>query len=242
VVLDVLLDVDLKGRLVADEATQRLLLEVDTLSVDIQRLESEVLFARESGAEHLEAFLTDELIPRLEAELDGISILDSVFRVGDVVVLLDGLQSEEQLLTAGVSVYRADDPFVDNEPPDTQIVSTGPARIELGTTWSLTAQATDDRPGTLLFSVRVDDGAWSSWEADDVMQFEGLSPGVHRIEVRSRDRFHNNDESPSARTVEVEDEAPPAWLCHFRRTGSPRWHVLWLLALPALWLRRRRRA
>ena len=49
----------------------------------------------------------------------------------------------------------------------------------------------------LLYSYKVDDGAWSGWGGDSA-QISGLSDGVHNVYVKARDNSGNEDPTPAA--------------------------------------------
>ncbi len=107
--------------------------------------------------------------------------------------------------TQGLSLYRGES---DKDPPRTrlslsrnsnQASASGFIRIALAgmDRW----KQTEERQ--LLFSWRMDDGAWTEFAESDEAQFEGLAPGRRRLEVRSMDRNGNLEKQASTYWFEV---------------------------------------
>jgi signal transduction histidine kinase len=79
----------------------------------------------------------------------------------------------------------------------------------------------DTRTEDLLYSYRVDGGAWSAFAANTKAWLADLSPGQHLFEVRAMDRDLNTDPTPAR---------------HAFRVLRPWWAEPWLLALVGLLL------
>ena len=99
----------------------------------------------------------------------------------------------------GVSVFS---PEADTDPPQAvirlgsnqkEVTANGRANLVFSgiDKWKQTA---DDR---LLFSYRMDGGAWSAFAAAESAAFKGLSPGRHHFEVRAMDRNANIGPKPA---------------------------------------------
>ena len=61
----------------------------------------------------------------------------------------------------------------------------------------------------LLFSWRLDGGAWSPYSAETPVLFDRLDPGMHTIDARAIDRQFNVDPTPASVTFDV---LAPVWL------------------------------
>jgi signal transduction histidine kinase len=77
----------------------------------------------------------------------------------------------------------------------------------------------DTRTGDLLFSYRVDGGAWSAFSPSTRAWMAGLEPGTHLFEVRAMDRDLNVDPTPAR---------------HRFRVLRPWWAQPWLIGLVGL--------
>lgn len=95
---------------------------------------------------------------------------------------------------------------VDNTPPETTITA-GPAEgAEVATAAVSLAFAGADNltsAGNLVFSVRLDGGAWPAFGPATAATFAGLAEGPHTVEVRARDLAGNEDPTPAARRFTV---------------------------------------
>ena len=96
-------------------------------------------------------------------------------------------------------------------PPDTQISTflekvsqPGNTRIE----WSGRDALNQTPQSKLLYSWRLDAGAWSPFSSETGKTFLGLKIGPHMLEVRARDRALNVDPVPASAEFRV---IPPVW-------------------------------
>ena len=97
----------------------------------------------------------------------------------------------------------------DTIPPETTITS-GP------TGWINTASATftwtgtDDTTstGNLVYSYRLDGGAWSTFSSGTKIALDSLSDGSHTFEVKAKDEAGNEDQSPASQSFSVDTVAP----------------------------------
>ncbi len=101
--------------------------------------------------------------------------------------------------TRGVSLYHPDadmDPpktFVPEEKNVRQITPQGEVRFVFTGTdrWHFTQRE------RLLYSFRLDQGAWSAFQEETIALFKGVSSGNHSFEVRAMDRNWNIDPTPA---------------------------------------------
>jgi subtilase family serine protease len=95
---------------------------------------------------------------------------------------------------------------VDLTPPETEITA-GPADSSWvsASTVTINFRGSDhiSLPGALLFSWRLDGGAWSDFGTTASVQLTGLASGLHTFEVRSRDQALLQDPSPARRVFRV---------------------------------------
>ena len=99
----------------------------------------------------------------------------------------------------------------DSKPPRTQITF-GPQRVaqpgKLEIHWTGTAAWHSLRDSALQYSFRLDGGAWSAYTASQSHSFSNLPTGLHRFEVRARDRDFFVDPQPARLAFTV---LPPLW-------------------------------
>jgi signal transduction histidine kinase len=93
-------------------------------------------------------------------------------------------------------------PDADTDPPRTMLdPSENPTRLLRDTPVTLVFGGRDrwdaTPPERLLFSYRVDDGAWSAYSSDTTIVLSDLVPGTHRFEVRAMDRNWNEEPQPA---------------------------------------------
>lgn len=91
---------------------------------------------------------------------------------------------------------------VDRTSPETQIV-TGAPRETAQRTVTFTFSGIDAQSASLEFAWRVDGSSWSAFAASFEMEFSTLAPGIHRFEVKARDRAGNEDPTPAGQTFTV---------------------------------------
>jgi pimeloyl-ACP methyl ester carboxylesterase len=93
---------------------------------------------------------------------------------------------------------------IDTTPPETTIVA-GPAEGTSIFTRNVTISwsGSDDHPGTLTFSQRIDGGPFSAFDASTSRTFSNLGFGPHTFEVRARDASGNIDPSPAVRHFQI---------------------------------------
>jgi hypothetical protein len=102
---------------------------------------------------------------------------------------------------------------VDTTPPETTIQS-GPEGSTEDSTPTFTFSGSDDKTTSenLLFSYRVDDGAWSAYSKGTSATLggsDGLVEGSHTIYVRAKDEAENEDASPAERSFAVQPPNKP---------------------------------
>lgn len=209
-----LLRADLKTgvKLDVDRATNRLLVSLDGADLEFTEIESEVLFNEERDTEeHLKQFVKGFVIPRLNNRINDMPVTNALFPVSDYIILLDAIHLREGHAVAGASVFRSDDPEVDKIAPDTSIVSLEDLVERTYTT--VEYGGSDDRGGTLVYSWQVDGAGWSSWSEELKAEVSALTQGVHSFEVKSRDRWMNEDPSPASASFTVAAQKEPAAGC-----------------------------
>jgi signal transduction histidine kinase/ActR/RegA family two-component response regulator len=114
--------------------------------------------------------------------------------------------------TRGLVSYHAD---TDTDPPRTVLERSLngrdlPPSGELSVIFSGIDKWNQTNPDRLLFSCRMDGGAWSTFLPSGAARFHRLEPGEHRFEVRAMDRSGNIDpSSPSLAFVVLR-----AWYRH----------------------------
>jgi len=105
---------------------------------------------------------------------------------------------------AGHSASASESFIVDNTPPDTRI-DTGPfAEITMqDATFTFAGTDSLTPPGSLLFSWRLDGGAYTAFTSATTVTLTGLAQGSHTFEVKARDRAGNEDPTPAQRTFSI---------------------------------------
>src|SRR5262249_51797874 len=94
--------------------------------------------------------------------------------------------------------------LVDNMPPETQIDSGPSGEILVGSaTFTFSGSDNLTPVGNLVFSYRLDSGAWSAFASDTTVTFPSLAETSHTFEVKSRDLAGNEDPTPAVRTFTV---------------------------------------
>ena len=105
---------------------------------------------------------------------------------------------------AGLSRHHAD---ADRDPPDTWLAATNPREVPPSGDAQFVFSGADrwvqTRPQRLLYSWRVDDGAWTPFSTENTARAPGLRAGRHVFAVRAMDRDGNVDPSPASLDFEV---------------------------------------
>jgi len=151
-------------------------------------------------------------IARVVIELDTNNVTSqaqitlSGFTLNPLIPLTEGFHTVTVTIfdRAGNSSSASTSFTVDLTAPDTQITS-GPLG-EIGeTTATFTFVGTDNLTpaGSLLFSWRLNGGAWSAFSSNTTVTFTGLSEESHTFEVRARDLAGNEDTIPAFREFSV---------------------------------------
>jgi len=101
--------------------------------------------------------------------------------------------------TAGLASYTAD---ADRDPPETLLGPGNPSEAPPSGDVRIVFSGRDrwaySPADRLLYSWRLDGGAWSPAEARAAVELHGLAAGSHRVEVRAADRNWNLDPTPAA--------------------------------------------
>ena len=174
-----------------------------------------------------EATITAEMATglNLEARIGTIATIPLTETAGTYVGTWDGKDGSGNLAPSGtyaVTLWNSDTNFrynleatlelavIDNIPPSTSITS-GPAEASFVSSENITFawSGSDDMPGALLFSYRMDGAEWSAFDAATSHAFAGLAEGLHTFSVKARDSAGNEDPTPAARSFTV-DRTPPA--------------------------------
>ena len=207
-------DMSMGMKIDVDVATNRVLASMDNMSVTFDNLKSEILFSDRPEAEQdLKDFMTGYVVPRMIGQVQNMPVSNAVMPVQGYYVVLDGLHGREGHAVAGISVYGANDPAIDKLAPDT-FVDSNPGVVK-ATKAKVDFHATDDRSGTLLYSWRVDGTAWSTWSEDTEAKPVALTEGTHVFEVKSRDRFQNEDATPATINFDVAAESHDSLNAYF---------------------------
>ena len=225
---------DIGGWLELQVENGGLVLTAHELELEIEELDLSRLLDRDP--DNLQSFLEGWVTEVATVSLRDLEMYHSHFEALGYVLRVDEGQFQDGGLGAWFTLFAADDPEVDRIAPDTE------ADVEVdGNTVHATFTATDDRPGQLMYSYRVDDKSWSRWsfETEATIEVEG---GAHTLEVRSRDAWHNRDESPdevkfSIASAEVSNLTGQGCGCATGPRGSG-----WVLAVLALLGLARRRS
>ncbi|HYE92855.1 MAG TPA: hypothetical protein VEA38_17625, partial [Terriglobales bacterium] len=123
----------------------------------------------------------------------------SVTAPWDTTGLVDGTHTLSAIATdrAGNPAVVERTVIVDNTPPETTIVSGPPEPLVVAGSDNITPAA------ALVFSWRLDGGAWSAFAGATTVSLGALAPGAHRFEVRARDQAGNEDATPAVRDFVV---------------------------------------
>ncbi len=188
------LDLNLAAGLAVDPALSAVVLDLSSLRLNLDIKHSEHLLSDAPGAEQeLEQFIERTLPTLLGAGLETIALAPAVFEVRDLLVVqLTALTLEDGAASGGLALYAADDPALDRLAPEAgaellEATSAG-VRVALA--------ASDDRPGPLAWSWRLDGGEWSPWALEEEVTVPAVTAGAHTLEVTARDQWWNEDASP----------------------------------------------
>jgi len=98
---------------------------------------------------------------------------------------------------------------IDTTPPETTITSgsSGPTKDNTPT-FSFGGSDDASAAGNLLFSHKVDGGAWSAYSSATSVTLPALANGPHSFYVRARDLAGNEDQSPATRSFTVDTLKP----------------------------------
>lgn len=92
----------------------------------------------------------------------------------------------------------------DNTPPETSIDSGPNGQILVGiATFTFSGSDNQTAPPSLVFSWRIDGGAWSPFGGATSQTFNSLTEGPHTFEVKARDLAGNEDLTPAVRAFSV---------------------------------------
>lgn len=208
-------------KLEVDRATNRMLVSLDSTELEFETIESEILFNEERDVEqHLKDFIKGFVVPRLNAKIQALPVTNTLFAVSDYIILLDGINLREGHAVTGVTMYGKNDPEVDLIAPDTNVTS-NPGLVTK-TYASVAFDGLDDRAGDLVYSWQIDGAGWSAFSSETVAELSALTQGEHVFEVKSRDRWMNEDASPASVsfTVAAVKEKPAAGCSVDTRSGS----------------------
>lgn len=185
-----------------DRATNRVLFSMDMMDITFDAIESEILFSdSEQAEEHLKEFIAGFVIPRMQSKMQRYEVTNSVFPASDYLVMLDFVELREGHAVAGATLLRADDPSINHVAPDT-FVENDPGLVKK-THVSIEYSGTDDDSDVLLYSYRLDAGDWSAFTEKTEADLTALTEGPHTFEVKSRDRWQNEDGTPATATFQV---------------------------------------
>lgn len=98
---------------------------------------------------------------------------------------------------------------LDKTSPQTSITS-GPSNPTNDNTPTFSFGGSDDLSAgaDLLYSYRIDGGAWSLYSSETSVTLESLSDGEHTLYLKARDEAGNEDGSPAEQRFTVDSTAP----------------------------------
>lgn len=235
VLLDVRGDVTGLLELGLDQELSSFTLSVRELDIELDQLQADHLVAQgDEGEAELARFVEDWVGGWTASMAQDMVLFSSLYYFWEIALRVDRIDPVNGGLMVYVSLFDADDPQVDGVAPDTQF------RLDESTDEyvQLELQGTDDRPGALAFSVQVDGAGFSAWSTDPLYRLTGLGPGVHYVEVISRDQWLNVDPTPAEGWLELGDEGTETRACACA-TGGPASALFLLLGGLAGLVRRR---
>ncbi len=94
-------------------------------------------------------------------------------------------------------------------PPET-VITSGPSGIidYTNVTFTYTGSDNEDSTADLVYSHKMDNGAWSSYSGNTTANYS-VSEGDHTFSVRARDTSGNVDQTPATRDFTVDTGEPP---------------------------------
>ena len=155
--------------------------------------------------EHVQRFVETWIVDKIEDSLQSISLFSSVFHVLDVYIFVEQLNYLEGGFELYVNLFQEGDPEVDSLPPETTAEIAPLDDRSFTFTW----EANDDREGILLYAYQLDAQGWSGWTDEQSFVWTDLTDGTHLFEVKSRDRWWNEDPTPAQITFEFQPPEEP---------------------------------
>lgn len=209
-------------------------LESLVLAVDV--VESNHLFAdSEDATANFEDFVEEWVPTMVEGMVQDLPVLDVAGIAGAHAGRLTDFQVDGGVLRGGLSIYAADDPTVDIEPPETDLAVVDVTENSI----TVNMMGSDDRSDPLAYRYRINRGKWSAW----TLETEHVIPvDMHHnnlIEVVCRDRWLNTDPTPVSQWVYPESVETPSFAqLGCAHGGMPLGGGALLSVLAMLWCRR----
>ncbi|MFH1467420.1 MAG: hypothetical protein ABIO70_23755 [Pseudomonadota bacterium] len=222
-----------------DPTLAALTLQLHLLDLRISSLEAEHLLSDSQEAEsHLIDFLEGWVAEWVEEQVQGVPLFAAQYHLYGTYLKLDSVDWVSGGVILRASLYDEDDPAVDLTPPDTEAWLEGMNSLWGSATFGW--RGTDDRATDLAVASNLDGTGWSTWFTEDQIGVK-CSPGPHRVEIKTRDNWLNEDPTPAV----VEFDLPPrgddtleGGVCGCAAGGRLR--GAWALLLGLLFLRARR--
>lgn len=172
-------------------------LQMDFISFHIEGLLSDNPYA----TENVKRFIEIWMVSKIEDQIKDIPLFASIFQVFDLYIFVDNLRYIPGGFEIYVNLFQEGDPAIDSTPPETtlDIISLNETEI------IIEADGTDDRTDELVYSYRFDNESWSSWSSETTIYRNDLLYGNHIIQVKSRDKWWNEDASPALESFFVEE-------------------------------------
>jgi MYXO-CTERM domain-containing protein len=179
-----------------DPVLTAMTISLHDMNLDLSRFEAKHLVSDAPDAEkHLQRFIEGWLVNWVSEEIEQVSLFNTQFAAFGAIARADQIQWKKNHLILLASLYDEDDPAVDKKAPDTEInrlnthEDTGSIHVAFS--------GLDDRDGALGYSYRLNGGSWSGWTTDTEVTLSDLIPGDHLFEVKARDSWLNEDNSPA---------------------------------------------
>ena len=236
-------DIDGVGSLGLDQGISAFTLGLRDLELDITRLYAEHFVSDVATAEANISHFAENWVGSWAAQqTEEFVLFDTLYSLWDVILRVDRVEYETGGVAVYVNLYAGDDPAVDAEAPEASVAVV--TTTDVGGT--IVMSATDNREGTIAYSYKVDEGAWSSWSNDTQVELTDIPPGAHEIQAIARDAWLNVDPSPAVAELVVpgddgksasDDGEKKGCGCSSRPGGGS---AAWLIGLVALVGLRRR--